>query len=135
MGISFNSALGIHQEALHIRTKRAEILANNLANSETPHFKAQDVDFQSALRLQLERTGNKGVDMYTSQQGHISGGSEITNDESLLYRSPQQASIDGNTVEEHVEHAEYMKNALDFQASFQFLNGKFKGLMTAIRGE
>ncbi len=135
MGISFNSALGIHEQALGVRTKRAEVLANNLANAETPHFKAQDVDFQSALKMELQKTGNGGLDMNTSRLGHISGGSQMSNDDSLQFRVPQQASIDGNTVEEHIEHGEYMKNAMDFQASFQFLNGKFKGLMSAIKGE
>lgn len=56
-------------------------------------------------------------------------------DDSVLYRTPHQPSIDGNTVEEQIEHAEYMKNALAFQASFTFLNSKFKGLNTALRGE
>ncbi|MFL0796540.1 MAG: flagellar basal body rod protein FlgB [Cellvibrionaceae bacterium] len=135
MGISFGSALGIHEQALGVRTKRAEVLANNLANAETPHFKAQDVDFQSALKMELQKTGDGGLDMNTSRFGHITGGAEMSNDESLLFRIPQQASIDGNTVEEHIEHGEYMKNAMDFQASFQFLNGKFKGLMSAIKGE
>jgi flagellar basal-body rod protein FlgB len=53
----------------------------------------------------------------------------------LQYRNPLQPSLDGNTVDEQVEMTKFAKNSLDFQASFQFLNGKFKGLKNAIRGE
>ena len=53
----------------------------------------------------------------------------------LLYRNPQQASLDGNTVEEHIEQAKYAQNAVQYQASLQFINNKFAGLRTAIRGE
>ena len=58
-----------------------------------------------------------------------------SSDGQLLYRTPQQPSIDGNTVEDQIEHAEYMKNALSLQASFEFLSDEFKGLKTAIRGD
>ncbi len=133
MSISFDSALGIHESALRIRGQRAGILANNLANIDTPNFKARDLDFKSLLNQQASGSDHFAAQM--TNERHMSADSVFGEDPDLLYRTPQQASIDGNTVEDQIEHAEYMKNALAFQASFQFLNSKFQGLKTAIRGD
>ncbi len=133
MSISFDKALGIHQTALHFRSERASVLANNLANIDTPNFKAKDLDFKQTLQQKMAKT--TGFDMSTTQVRHISGEGFTTGNDEVLYRTPQQPSIDGNTVEDQIEHAEYMKNALAFQASFQLLNSKFTGLRSAIRGE
>jgi flagellar basal-body rod protein FlgB len=134
MAISFKNALGIHEQALNVRVKRAEVLANNLANADTPGFKARDLDFKAALNKQMGSAQN-GMEMTMSKTNskHISTRGE--SGEMLLYRNPTQPSIDGNTVDTQQEMAAYMKNAMDYQASFQFLNGSFKGLTKAIRGE
>lgn len=129
--INFQNALGIHDDALRIRAQRSEILANNLANSDTPGFKARDLDFQAALKGEMKRISSLPVDR--TDDYHIKGKGRAESD--LLYRHPTQPSIDGNTVDDHIEHAEFTKNALDYNASFEFLSGKFKGLMKAIRGE
>jgi len=133
MSISFDSALGIHESALRLRGQRAGILANNLANIDTPNFKARDLDFKQLLSQQTSG-GNSFAAQMTNER-HMSTETVFGEDASLLYRTPQQPSIDGNTVEDQIEHAEYMKNSLAFQASFQFLNSKFQSLKTAIRGD
>ena len=133
MSISFDKALGIHESALHFRSERAAVLANNLANIDTPNFKAKDLDFKQALQQKMNPS--QGFDLSTTRDRHIGGEGFGTAEGDVLYRTPQQPSIDGNTVEDQIEHAEYMKNALAFQASFQFLNSKFTGLRSAIRGE
>ncbi len=130
MPINFDKILGVHEQALQLRTQRASVIANNLANADTPNFKARDIDFKSVLNQQS--AGNMALS--TKHQRHISG-FENPMFENTLYRIPNQPSIDGNTVEEQVEHAEYMKNALAFQASFEFLNSKFKGISKAFKGE
>lgn len=132
MTISFESALGDHERALRLRSQRAAVLANNLANIDTPNFKARDLDFRQILN-QAEAGTSESIartnDRHLSQENDTGFGGE------LLYRTPQQPSIDGNTVEDQIEHAEYMKNALAFQASFEFLSDEFKELKSAIRGE
>ncbi|UZE97681.1 flagellar basal body rod protein FlgB [Alkalimarinus alittae] len=134
MSISFNNALGIHEQALNLRVKRAEVLANNLANADTPGFKARDLDFKAALNNSLSQSGSAGsMAMAQTNSKHLSTSNDAS--ESLLYRNPTQPSIDGNTVDTQQETAAYMKNAMDYQASFQFLNSKFKGLTSAIRGD
>lgn len=137
--ISFNNALGNHSEALQLRAKRAEVLANNLANADTPGFKARDFNFQAALKEAVEQRQQEAGAVTTSlpleqtHSGHIAGTGTI--DESLLYRNPSQPSIDGNTVDSQIEQALYARNSLDYNASFEFLSSKFKGLKGAIRGE
>ena len=133
MAIGFDNALGIHQQALQVRTQRAQVLANNLANIDTPNFKARDIDFKKILRGEAQLAGMK-IAMKSTNTKHLAG-QTIELDNSLLYRIPQQPSIDGNTVEEQIEHSAYMENSMAFQASFRFLNGKFTKLMTAVRGE
>jgi len=135
MNISFSNALGNHEQALNVRVKRAEVLANNLANADTPGFKARDLDFKAILGQQLDSKNNeKALSMTTTNGKHLPIGN-LESPGSLFYRTPSQPSIDGNTVDTQVEMAEYMKNTLQFQSSFQFLSGKFKSLRNAIRGD
>ncbi|OZG73861.1 flagellar basal body rod protein FlgB [Hahella sp. CCB-MM4] len=133
MAISFDKALGIHEQALKLRTQRAEVLANNLANADTPGFKARDIDFKAVLQKQLGQQQSQ-LEVATTDEGHMSLSASGANGE-MMYRNPSQPSIDGNTVESQTEIVEYTKNALDFQASFMLLNNRMKGLVNAIRGE
>ncbi|GGE70681.1 flagellar basal body rod protein FlgB [Streptosporangium jomthongense] len=132
MAITFDKALGIHQHALEARVKRAEILANNMANADTPGFKARDMDFQAMM--QKARDSMSGIGMEKTHPGHmdVSTGGDGAD---LLYRVPNQPSVDGNTVDAQAEQTRFMRNAMDYQASFQFLNSKFTGLTKALKGE
>lgn len=130
MAINFDNALGIYPQTLTLREKRAEVLAANLANADTPGYKARDMDFQSAL----DKSMPVQPDLERTQEGHISANDRLLG-ATMMYRNPHQPSLDGNTVEMHIEHAKYSENALQYQASLTFINGRFSGLMTAIRGE
>jgi len=134
MSISFDKALGIHEKALGFRAQRAEVLANNIANADTPNYKARDLEFSSVLAAQSSKNqGGFGVAVTSSK--HIAAeGMEIA-DPGLRFRTPAHASLDQNTVDSQVEQAAYAENAVDFQASFTLLNSKFKGLISALRGE
>jgi flagellar basal-body rod protein FlgB len=140
MSISFDSALGIHEKALAFRAQRAEVLGNNLANADTPNYKARDLDFGAVLAEQAEKIAKGGSNLPTlaiTSGRHIEaeGIAMTSTDAALRYRIPTQPSLDQNTVDEQVEQASYAQNALEFQASFTLLNSKFKGLIAAIRGE
>lgn len=130
MAINFDNALGIHPQALALREKRGEILAANLANADTPNYKARDLDFKAVLA----QTMTPSASLQRTSTGHMSGQHTLLGAD-LLYRNPQQASLDGNSVEEHIEQAKYAQNAVQYQASLQFVTNKFSGLMSAIRGE
>lgn len=134
MSISFDKALGIHEKALNFRAQRAEVLANNIANADTPNFKARDLDFSAVLAEQaLQR--ESGMRMQRTHEQHFAlEGVELA-DPALRFRSPMYAALDQNSVDMQQEQARYAENAVQFQASFTFLNSKFKGLMGALRGE
>jgi flagellar basal-body rod protein FlgB len=131
MPISFDSALGIHQKALALRSQRAEILASNIANADTPGYKARDIDFKSTL-ANIETRSNGGLTRTNPKHIQIS---TADNNAEVLYRTPNQSSLDGNTVDGLLEKSAFAENALRYQASLTFLGGKFKGLMAAIKGE
>ncbi|WP_425928525.1 flagellar basal body rod protein FlgB [Pseudomonas sp. NyZ201] len=136
MSISFDKALGIHEKALSFRAQRAEVLANNIANADTPNFKARDMDFSKVLAAEAEKTQNGGhFALDRTNARHIEAEGVTLSDESLQYRTPMQPSIDQNTVDAQLEQSSYAENAVGFQASFTLLNSKFKGLVSALRGE
>lgn len=135
MNISFSNALGIHEQALELRTKRAEVLANNIANADTPGFKARDIDFHALLKQQTQGMAGDSLELSATNGKHLPVNQDPFSSDGLLYRLPSQPSIDGNTVDSQTEKAEFMKNTLDYQSSFQFLSSRFKSLSNAIKGE
>ena len=132
--INFEATLEPHIKAVELRARRAEVLAGNLANADTPSFRARDFDFRDALR---DAVGDAEQRMYPpSHAMHPSHlGVTTTATSALAYRIPTQPAIDGNTVEETVEKTQFTQNALQYHVSLRFLNGKIKSLMSAIRGE
>ena len=131
MPIDFDNLFGIHEQALKLRARRTEVLASNLANADTPGYKARDIDFQSML--QDYQSGGAGSGMKATQPGHIRQGTAASPD--LLYRTPMQPSVDGNTVDSQTEKSKFMENSLRYQASLSFVEGRLKALMSAIRCE
>ncbi len=131
MSISFDKALGIHADAMTLRAKRAEVIANNIANADTPGFHARDLDFRAILRQQAGVPG----ELAKTHDRHFNTGTPLGGDTGLLYRNALQPSLDGNSVDMDSEKAEFARNALQHQASYTFLNGKFRGLKSAIKGQ
>ncbi|WP_372822319.1 flagellar basal body rod protein FlgB [Pseudomonas parafulva] len=135
MSISFDKALGIHEKALGFRAQRAEVLANNIANADTPNYKSRDMDFSSVLAAEADKQSSGRISLTRTNGHHIEAEGLAMADDSLKYRTPMQPSIDQNTVDAQIEQSNYAQNAIDFQASFTLLNSKFKGLVSALRGE
>jgi flagellar basal-body rod protein FlgB len=129
--MKLDHALGIHEQALKLRGRRAEVLAANLANADTPGYKARDFDFQAMLRQEV---GNSAR-MKVTQPGHIQAETGIVPPSQMGYRVPSQPSLDGNTVDTQLEHTAFAANALEYQASLRFLSGNIKTLRTAIKGQ
>lgn len=134
MSISFDKALGIHADALTFRAQRAEVLSNNIVNADTPHYKARDLDFAKVLEAQQQKQGGQ-FSLQQTDSRHIAAEGVVAGDPALLYRNPFHPSIDQNSVDAQVEQAKYAENTVQFQASFTLLNSKFKGLVSALRGE
>jgi flagellar basal-body rod protein FlgB len=131
MSNTVDRLFGIHAQALQLRARRGEVLGSNLANADTPNFKAQDLDFKTALS---DATAQKTTTIATTQIGHIQPHGRVGGAQ-LLYRIPNQSSLDGNTVDTQIEQNRFAENAVRYRTSLRFLSGKIQGLMTAIRGE
>ena len=115
--------------ALSLRQKRLEILGSNIANAATPHFKARDIDFEAAYKSAL----NDG-DLVKTSANHIDAGGSAGTAE-VRYRVPLSPSLDGNTVELHVEQVQFAENATHYEATLQFLNGRIQTMQKALKGE
>ena len=126
---SITEHLSFHAASLGLRSKRNEILASNIANAATPHFKARDINFEEEL-LKQEKMGP----LLTSNSRHYALQSKTTGTETL-YRQPVSPSLDGNTVEMAVEQLEFSENVVRYQTSLTFLNNRISGLLSAIKGE
>ena len=138
MALNLDSHLGVHAAALKLREQRTELLARNLANADTPGYKAQDLDFRAALSAAT--TPAKPGTLVATQAGHIGIGRDsalgLESTEAFLkYRTPLAPSIDGNTVDAQLEQAAFADNAVRYQATLNFLSSKFRSLMTAITGQ
>jgi flagellar basal-body rod protein FlgB len=130
MAMSFDKTLGLPQQALLLREQRSEVLAANLANADTPNFKARDIDFQAMLRGAVAQ--HQALPMETTNSRHIQV--KTASDGELMYRNPYQANIDGNTVDAAEEQARFAKNSVEYMTSLRMLNDTFSGLNTALRG-
>jgi flagellar basal-body rod protein FlgB len=134
MPLDLNTYLGVQQDALQVYSKRTEVLANNLANSDTPGYKARDVDFRSVLAA--AGTPGSSLPLTTTSSAHVTTsatGSAQSPD--LKYRVPLAPALDGNTVDVQLEQGAFAENAVRYQATLTFLSDRFKGLMTAITGQ
>jgi|TARA_B110000037_G_scaffold183868_1_gene212320 flagellar basal-body rod protein FlgB len=123
--------LGIHATALKLREQRIGVLASNIANVDTPNYKARDIDFSSVMAT------TESNNMRTSHSRHIgvSNYQALQGDSMIKYRMPSSASLDGNTVEVNTENSLFTENSMRYQATNTFLNNRIKGVMSALRGE
>jgi flagellar basal-body rod protein FlgB len=125
-----NRIFGVHEPALQARARRLEVLAQNIANADTPNYKARDLDFKAAL----SQASASDTAMRTTQTAHFTVGQELPPDD-MRFRVPFNTSFDGNTVEMSVEQAQYGKAAADYQATLNFLENRVSGLRKALRGD
>lgn len=121
--------------ALHLRGARQELLASNIANADTPHYKARDFDFQSAYQNALVGRQPGDLGLARTARAHLAGepGSPLAN--ALQYRSEYQSAVDGNTVNMDIERAAFAENALAWEASLTFVRERLRGMMTAVQGQ
>ena len=141
MAVTFDKVFGVHQHTMRIRNQRAEVIAGNLANADTPGFKARDIDFNEALvqAAHVPTTPTTEMQMQTTAQGHMTlADLEAMQEPNLIlkYRNPFQPDTgNGNTVEASSERMKYMSNTIEYQATMQFLNGKISTLRRSLSGQ
>jgi flagellar basal-body rod protein FlgB len=130
-----NAALRFHQEALNLRARRQELLASNIAHADTPNYKARDIDFSRSLTEAVERGrhASQSLALRTTSSRHLPGEVMLTTNQELLYRVPNQSSIDGNTVETDVERVQFAENTVRHETNLTVLSGQMKTLLSAIQ--
>ncbi|RKQ39082.1 flagellar basal body rod protein FlgB [Enterobacter sp. R1(2018)] len=130
-----DAALRFQQEALNLRAQRQEILAANIANADTPGFQARDIDFASEMKKVMDRgrVEGGGVSLALTSSRHIPAQTQSVPQMDLLYRIPDQPSMDGNTVDMDRERTQFADNSLKYQSDLQVLGGQIKGMMSVLQ--
>jgi len=134
MKTQFDKQIQFHQTALNVQAYRQQLLASNIANADTPHYKAKDIDFRSALEGVLSGKEN-GMALSRTQPQHIEGGTRSVLEGATKYRTELQSAVDGNTVNMDVERAAFAENSVHYEASITFINGMLRSMQTAISGQ
>lgn len=138
MANSIDNFLGVHAQALTLESRRTQLLAANIANVDTPNYKARDLDFKAALANAAGAGSNTGgsLALRVTQGAHQQGSvGSADNDPALMYRVPMAPALDGNTVDEQLEQAAFAENSVRYQATLTLLGSKLRSLMTAITGQ
>jgi flagellar basal-body rod protein FlgB len=122
-----------HEVALSIRGQRQQLIASNIANSDTPNYKARDIDFGAAFAQAISKSPSVNSVIQTHPQ-HLQSANTVGANQTM-YRKEVQGNIDGNTVDMDVERNAFTENALRYEASLTMLNMQIKGLLSAIQGQ
>ena len=127
-----DDALGFQEASMRLRAQRQQVLASNLANADTPNYKARDVDFKNALQSALSSSAGSGG-LTQTHAAHLPGIAALSMPQTQL-RVAAQNSMDGNTVDMDVERAAFAENALQYEVSVSLAQGQIKGLMAVLQG-
>lgn len=127
--------LNLHQAALGVRAARQQQLASNIANADTPHYKARDIEFRSALESALGGKLVGPVELARTSSSHIEAKGSGAFDQSMKYRTETQSSVDGNTVDMDVERAAFAENSVQYEALLTFISGRLRTMQQAIQGQ
>lgn len=134
MTSKIDAAFQFYQTALSLREARQELLASNIANADTPNYKARDIDFASALQGAISSGGAK-MQVVATAPGHFNGGTGASVlGAPVMYRNVVQPSADGNTVDMDTERAQFADNSLRYEASVKFVSEEIKHVLMAIQG-
>jgi len=129
-----DDALRFHQQGLNLRARRQQLLSSNIANADTPHYKARDIDFRQALAHAVAgKTGPLALVQTSRRHLEPRGGGPF--EAAMRYRTEHQGSVDGNTVNADVERAAFAENAVHYEATLTFMNGILRTMQTAIQGQ
>ncbi|HJV79585.1 flagellar basal body rod protein FlgB [Noviherbaspirillum sp.] len=132
-----DEAFQFQQTALRVRAERQQVLASNIANADTPNYKARDMDFNSALKQALAGGVQAASPLATTSPAHLAGTAAGTTPSGapLLYRTVRQGSVDGNTVDMDMERNQFTDNALRYEAGVTFVSTQLKNLLAALQGQ
>lgn len=129
-----DSIFGLSERALMLHEQRSQLIANNLANIDTPNYKARDIDFKTVLANHLPNTAAKFLNLRQTIAGHQTDANASEASTGVKYRIPMQSSLDNNTVDSEIEQVQFTENAVRYSANLTFIGDRIRTLMLAIRG-
>jgi flagellar basal-body rod protein FlgB len=129
-----DAALGIQPQAIEAGARRLELIAGNMANADTPGFKARDIDFRATMQSLLAGPEGGATTLRRTHAGHQSEPGGALSAEPL-YRVPNHPALDGNTVDTELEQTAFAEASVRYQASLDFLDARIQGLRKALRGD
>ena len=127
--------LNFSRQALNLRSYRQELLASNIANADTPHYKARDIDFKAALAAQLGGSSANDVQLNRTSARHLGESDGGLPGVRSQYRSEYQGSVDGNTVNMDIERGAFAENAVQMEALLTFIKENVKAMNLALQGQ
>jgi flagellar basal-body rod protein FlgB len=123
--------LSVYSQAMNLRTQRHQLLASNIANADTPNYKARDFNFEKAMQNAMAGQNFGSVALAATSGKHLAG-SSTGSPAALQYRTETQSAVDGNTVDMDVERSQISENAIQYQIVSQLITETFKGMRTAL---
>ena len=128
--------LDAYGQSLMLRSHRQQVIASNIANADTPGYQAREIDFAKTLRAATERGAAPAATLVATSERHLgpTPGSTV-GAAPLIWATPSQTSLDGNSVDMDRERASFADNALKYEASLRFLNGSLRTMLDAIKGQ
>ena len=126
---SISQHFQVFSQAMGLRVQKHQVLASNIANADTPNYKARDFSFEKTMQGAME--ARSGVSLSMTHQGHIAGAGGAVNG-SLAYRQETQSAVDGNTVDMDVERAQIAENSMHYEILTNLIADQFKGMRTAL---
>jgi flagellar basal-body rod protein FlgB len=130
------SSLDFQTEALVLRAERQRVIASNIANADTPGYKARDFDFAQALRNATADVAGRATALGAPIAGDVfaESGARTRTAPQLKYAMPSQTSLDSNTVDMDRERAAFVDNAVKYESTLRFINGSVRTMLDAMRG-
>ncbi|PHV11233.1 flagellar basal body rod protein FlgB [Chitinimonas sp. BJB300] len=132
---NINSYFASNETAMKLRSARQEVIASNIANADTPGYKARDIDFAAAFSNATAAQRNASLDMRRTDSRHLTSKSHNALEAALMYRNDMQPSIDGNTVDMNTEMSNFTDNAMRYQASLTFMQQRITGMKSALQSQ
>ena len=133
-----DAALSFHQNALRVRGQRQELIAANIANADTPNYKARDMDFKSAMQGATAGVSREAFNTAKTSSQHLDGMPCKRSNGAPgepLFRPIIQGSVDGNTVDMDVERNQFADNAIRYEASLTMINRQLKKMLAALQAQ
>ncbi len=128
----FDRTIGLLERAMDLRGARQRVIASNVANEETPGYRAKDLRFKDALLQAAKGTGM--VHMRGTHPGHITiGGSHEPARGRIIEVPVPDLPLDANSVSLDTEMAKLSDNAMQYNTAATVASMRIRGLLSAIR--